>query len=200
MGFFLYLKHVIICPCPLKSSILWHRSKGIKRSAHAKPQKKRAHILLASSQANALRIYYLRAALYFQRTAVDLKQLINTQSQQAFSSGPDTDYRCHETGNLITSTLSFDAISRLQFRANTWLWHLCSSGLSRDGNCHFVGMIALEAPVWGKRQITGNWDSNLMTFLHIVTRSNSTVVKCLVFCMFIWSKSQISTNIKPLHW
>lgn len=110
-------------------------------------------MLLAPSQTNPLRIYYLRAALYFQRTAVDLKQLINTQRQQAFSSGPDTDYRCHETWNLITSTLSFDAISRLQFCANTWLRHLCSSGLSRDGTCHFVGMRDLGASVWGKSQV-----------------------------------------------
>lgn len=124
-------------------------------------------MLLAPGQTNALRIYYLWAALNFQRTAVDLKQLINTQSQQAFSSGPDTDYRCHETWNLITSTLSFDATSCLQSSANTWLSHLCSSGLSGDGNCHLVGMRALEALVWGKRQVTGNRDSNPMTSLCI---------------------------------
>lgn len=78
-------------------------------------------MLLALGQTNVLRIYYLWAALHFQRTAVDLKQLINTQSKQAFSSGPDTDYRCHETWNLITSTLSFDAMSCLQSSGNTWL-------------------------------------------------------------------------------
>lgn len=78
-------------------------------------------MLLAPGQTNALRIYYLGAALHFQRTAVDLKQLINTQRQQAFSSGPDADYRCHGTWNLITSTLSFDAIACLQSAANTWL-------------------------------------------------------------------------------
>ncbi len=120
-------------------------------------------MLLAPFQTNAPRIYYLWAVLYFQRTAVDLKQLINTQSQQAFSSGPDTDYRCHETWNLITSTLSFDAISSLQSSANTWLWHLRSSGLCRVGNCHFVEMRALEALVWEKRQVTGNWKSNATT-------------------------------------
>lgn len=79
-------------------------------------------MLLALGQASALRIYYLRAALTAsKRPAVDLKQLINTQIQKAFSSGPDTDYRCHETWSLITSMLSFDVISRLQFTANTWL-------------------------------------------------------------------------------
>lgn len=166
--------------------------------------KKRAHTLLAPGQTNAPHIYYLRAALYFQRTAVDLKQLINTQSQQAFSSGPDTDYRCHKTWNLITSTVSFDAISCLQSSANTWLWHLCSSGLSRDGNCHFVGIIALEVHVWGIRQVTRNYDSNPMSSLHIVTRkSNGT---SLVFCKkcswnVIWtSPSQISTSLKFLTW
>lgn len=66
-------------------------------------------MLLAHCQTSALRIYYLLAALYFQRTAVDPKQLINTQRKPAFSSGPDADYRCHETWNLITSTPSFDA-------------------------------------------------------------------------------------------
>lgn len=87
------------------------------------------------------------------------KQLINTQSKQAFSSGPDTDYRCHETWNLIASTLSFDAMSCLQSSANTWLWHLCSAGLSGDGNCHFVVSVrGLEAHVWGKT--SGHCDSN----------------------------------------
>ena len=36
-------------------------------------------MLLAPGQTNVLRIYYLWEALYFQGTAVDLKQLINTQ-------------------------------------------------------------------------------------------------------------------------
>ncbi len=134
------------------------RYKTKEAFTHIPHYKKRAHMLLAPGQTNALRIYYLWAALYFQRTAVDLKQLINTQSQQAFSSGPDTDYRCHETWNLITSTLSFDAIPCLQSSANTWLWHLCASGLSGEGYCHFVGMRALEAHVWGIRQVTRNCD------------------------------------------
>lgn len=84
------------------------------------------------------------------RTAVDLKQLINTRGEQAFSSRPDADYRCYETWNFITSTLSFDAMSCLQSSGNTWLRHLCSAGLPRDSNCHCVSMGALEAPVWGE--------------------------------------------------
>lgn len=147
------LKNAIICPCPQEISILWRRSKGIKWRkpwhTHTSLQKKRAHMLLAHSQTNALRIYSLWAALYFQRTAVDLKQLINTQSQQAFSSGPESDYRCHETWNLITSTLSFDATSCLQSSANTWLWHLFSSGLSGDGNCHLSECLG---------KISGHWE------------------------------------------
>lgn len=91
-----------------------------KTLAHTYHTKKMA-FFLAPSQTNALHVYYLQAALHFQGTAVDLKQLINTQSQQAFSSGPDTDYRCHETWNLITSMLSFDVISHRQSSANTWL-------------------------------------------------------------------------------
>lgn len=39
---------------------------------------------LAGCQTNALRIYYLLAALDFQRTAVDWKQLINTKESQLF--------------------------------------------------------------------------------------------------------------------
>lgn len=135
--------------CKIKKTLAhtYHTTKG---------KKKGARMLLALGQTNVLRIYYLWAALHFQRTAVDLKQLINTQSKQAFSSGPDTDYRCHETWNLITSTLSFDAMSCLQSSGNTWLWHLCSAGLSGDGNCHFVSMRASEAHVWGKT--LGHWE------------------------------------------
>lgn len=44
-------------------------------------------MLLAPSQTNALHLYYLWAALCSQRTAVDMKQLINTQSKQAFHLG-----------------------------------------------------------------------------------------------------------------
>lgn len=141
--------------------------------------KKRAHMLLALSQANALRIYYLRAALYFQRTAVDLKQLINTQSQQAFSSGPDNDYRCHETCNLITSMLSFDAISCLQSRANTWLWHLRSSGLSRHDNCHFVGIKSSGGPCLGK--MSGHWEVWLYS-CDLFTKTMKWFFKVLYFC------------------
>lgn len=56
-------------------------------------------MLLAPGQTNVLRIYYLWEALYFQGTAADLKQLINTLRQQAFSSGPDmiTDATRHGT-------------------------------------------------------------------------------------------------------
>lgn len=141
-------KNAIICPSEI--CILWHRSKGIKeRKPWRTTKKKGACTLLAPGQTNVLRIYYLWALLYFQRTAVDLKQLINTQSKHAFSFGPDADYRCHKTWNLITSTLSFDAMSCLQSSANTWLWHLGSAGLSADGNCHFVSMRGSEVHVWG---------------------------------------------------
>lgn len=103
-------------------------------------------MLLASGQTNVLHIYHLWEALYFQGTAVDLKQLINTQRQQAFSSGPDTDYRCHETRNLITSTLSFDTVSCLQSIANTWCdtfaHQVCPEMVI------VVRMRALEALVW----------------------------------------------------
>lgn len=46
--------------------------------------------LLARQMQRAFIIY---GQLYFQRTAVDLKQLINTQRGRAFSSEPDADYR-----------------------------------------------------------------------------------------------------------
>lgn len=96
-------------------------------------RKKGAHMLLAPSQTNALHLYYLWAAL-LPKDSCGHETADKHTKQASFSSGPDTDYRCHETWNLITSTLSFDAMSCLQSSADTWLRHLCSAGLSGNGN------------------------------------------------------------------
>lgn len=130
-----------------KSAFYGTDQKVLKRENLDALQRKKEHVrcwLLARQMCYVFIIYG-----HFQRTAVDLKQLINTQSKHAFSFGPDADYRCHKTWNLITSTLSFDAMSCLQSSANTWLWHLGSAGLSADGNCHFVSMRGSEVHVWG---------------------------------------------------
>lgn len=111
------LKNAIICPRPRQQGILQRTSKGIKMEnylAHAIRKKKGRHVPLARGQTIVPCLYYLWAVLDFQRTAVDMKQLINTQRKPAFSSGPDADYRCHQTRSLIAHTLSFDATSRLQ--------------------------------------------------------------------------------------
>lgn len=94
-------------------------------------KKKGTHVPLALGQTIVPRLYYLWVVLGFQRTAVDMKQLINTQSERAFSSGPDADYRCSQTWTLIAHTLSFDATSRLQSGTNARLCRLCSAGLGR---------------------------------------------------------------------
>lgn len=128
------LRNAIIRPCPRQQCILQRTSKGIKMEnylAHAIQKKKGRHVPLAPGQTIVLGLYYLWAVQDFQRTAVDMKQLINTQGKQAFSSGPDADYRCHQTRNLITHTLSFDATSCLQSSTNARRRRLCSAGLCR---------------------------------------------------------------------
>lgn len=56
--------------------------------AHAihatKEKKKDRRVPLALGQTIVLCLYYLWAVLDFQRTAVDMKQLINTQSERSF--------------------------------------------------------------------------------------------------------------------
>lgn len=85
---------------------------------------KGTHVPLALGQTNVPSLYYLWAALDILRTAVDMKQLINTQSK-AFSSEPDADYRCHQTQALIAHTPSFDATSCLH-----WSRRLRSAGMA----------------------------------------------------------------------
>lgn len=53
-------------------------------STPPKKKKKDRRVLLALGQTIVLCLYYLWAVLDFQRTAVDMKQLINTQSERSF--------------------------------------------------------------------------------------------------------------------
>lgn len=69
--------------------------------------------------------------------------------------------------------------------ANTWLRHLCSSGLPADGNCHFVGMRALGDHVWEKRQANGNlWLESYDLYMYMS-------IKGLVFCAFFMNNGAI---------
>lgn len=57
---------------------------GTCHPRHRRKKKKDRRVPLALGQTIVLCLYYLWAVLDFQRTAVDMKQLINTQSERSF--------------------------------------------------------------------------------------------------------------------